>query len=327
MANPTRITTADVDPNGRVDLLAHTWDDDGRTNRIALHAAQLGGWNPAMNIDIPAFDGWLGDVKAADLNGDGNVKIAAINRSLENSRIEFFGNNGSLSLTRQHVGKGAAQSLVSLETADSNGDGFLMGLACGSTNSSGLTRRSAGTALGPAAPTCIAMDAAEAIQVGDLNGEGLMDLLTGRPAVGGPVLTAGGFSIRPGSVFGGFGILQQIMFLFGPMTPQYRSTRIGDLSHDGTADHFFFDTQTGILTSPGNPNSPGTIPFVPFVHSAPGSDAAFLDFDADRDLDAVVAHANGATATRMTQRPDASVTDESAARRRVRCGRLAGRPL
>lgn len=302
MSDPTRITTADVNLDGHLDLLVHTWDDGGPIYRIALHTAQLGSWNPAINLDIPPFEGWLGDVKAADLTGDGNVDIVATNRSLANSGIEFFGNNGSLSFTRQHVGTGAAQSLISLETVDNNGDGLLDVFACGGTSSGDASWRFGGTGIGPAAPTKAAVGAGEAIQLGDLNADGLVDLLIGRPAVSGSILTPGGFNIRPGTAGGGFGPLQQIAFLFGPMTPHFRSVRIGDLNHDGLVDLFFFDPQLGIVTSSGIPNNPpGSFPWIPFVSSAPGADATFFDFDLDGDLDAVVANANGAVATLVTQ--------------------------
>ena len=190
--NPTSpfYTTADFNNDGKVDLIS------------PLPGTNVGPGPMNLNVSLGRGDGSFGPpivsatnvvpgiVAAADLNGDGKMDAAAVGSNANgNEAVAVLFGNGDGTLTREldyplPAGSGTPVGIV---VGDFNGDGLpdiaaaICGSQCGGSGSSGVYVLYGQTGHTFAAPTLIDSSAKPMIAAGDLNGDGLADLVVANP--------------------------------------------------------------------------------------------------------------------------------------------------
>jgi hypothetical protein len=245
---PANLVVADVNGDGRPDLVVANADDQTVTVRLA-DPAKPGFFLPAVTLATPGRTPL--DVAVGDLNGDGRADIV-VAASGANNLIVFLQQMPVdpsptvyfMPATFLSVG-GDPQSVT---VADLDGDGSLDIAAATSANTVSVLRQLIFS------PTFAAQSSVDyptgvqpiAIKAVDLNGDGKLDLLTANY----------GSSISPGTQ--GLSVLMQgttAGTFLAPVnyTTDYRSTAlaVGDLNGDGKVDV--------VVANEGLPGDPGSV--------------------------------------------------------------------
>ena len=184
---PTSVVAADVNHDGRPDLIAPVADANGRITGIdVLIGDGTGGFAEAPGSPVPILAGQRVSVVAADLDGDGKPDLAVANTNRnEISVLRGDGTGGFAS----PVEVASARRPHALAIGDINGDGNpdLAALVTDGTavflgDGSGNFRAAGSPVPGYAADLAVA----------DLNGDGKADLITASGAVSVSVATGDG---------------------------------------------------------------------------------------------------------------------------------------
>jgi hypothetical protein len=172
------VYAADLDRDGRVDVLSASQTDD----KVMWY--KNGGGSPVVwtpYVIAPAANGaW--SVHAADLDGDGLMDVLAA--SLDDDRITWYRNGGGNPVVwTPGVISATADGAVSVFAADINGDGRLDVLSA-STNDDKIAwyRNGGGSPVVWANHTITSTaDGALSVFAADVDGDGLMDVLSASP--------------------------------------------------------------------------------------------------------------------------------------------------
>jgi len=180
--NPTPIIIDDDAPGGF--LTTGDINNDGYQDIIHVSSQRLvwyendaqGNFSDPVVIDTEPGQSF--DIKAIDLDQDSNLDILV--SSFAHDRLYFYRNLGGGSFAPRQVLAENLDRIRSSKSADLNGDGFL-DLVIGITNSVGLYWMEHLDGLGNfAPPTPISTTLAQARnqQIGDINGNGFLDVLS-----------------------------------------------------------------------------------------------------------------------------------------------------
>ena len=235
------------------------------------------------------------DLTLADLNNDGNLDLLHTDGSAPGTGTSVL----KLRLGDGQGGFGAGQAVgpaEGLTVADVNADGNLDIITVGLVGASSGLRVSYGDGLGgfPTSYTLPLTAQALAPRVGDLNGDGLPDLLLVRYAAaptptGGPAQTE--LLVRLNDGQGGFTALPNLLLPFEAV----RDLFLRDLNNDGRLDILFYGATGGLRHTylgdgSGGFGAAGGVP----VASAPVEELADLTGDGLLDIVTVFTSSNGA---------------------------------
>lgn len=296
-SGPESIVAADLDGDGATDVAVA---DIGGTVTVLLGdgTGRLGA--PAA---LPAGGITSMEVVAADLDGDGDVDLAVANSGSRNVGVLLNAGSGTFAdAVAYRVGYVASRP-VGLAAGDLDGDGAVDLAAISTSGPSGIVSvlRNAGNGTysvianvgsGGAHP--------DAVQIGDIDGDGSADVGVANIAL------AGTLAVLAGDGGGHFSSLTIVAT--GGATP--RGFAIGDLDGDGWQDLAVANggsATVGILQGDG---SGGLQP--PVSHPTAGDTpltVGLADVDADGHLDVVVPNASsGTVAVLLNRTPDVTPT-------------------
>ncbi|WLT32423.1 VCBS repeat-containing protein [Geothrix sp. PMB-07] len=257
---PANLVVADVNGDGRPDLVVANADDQSISVRLA-DPAQPGAFLPATVLATPGRTPL--DVAVGDLDGDGRADIV-VAASGANTVLVFTQNaTGSFSAPLSLPVGGDPQAVT---VADLDGDGHMDIAVATAANSVSVLRQLS------FAPTFVAQSAVDyptgvhpvAIKAADLHGTSKLDLLTAN----------WGADANPGTQ--GLSVLSQTApgVFAAPVhyTTEYRATAlaVGDLNGDGKLDV--------ALAAEGLSGSPGAVSVFLQDPATPGSLAAAVNY-------------------------------------------------
>jgi len=249
---PANLAIADVNGDGRPDLVAANADDQTVTVRLA-DPARPGFFSPAVLLSTPGRTPL--DVAVGDLNGDGNPDIVVAASGANNVMIFLQGATTGTFLAPVLLPVGGDPQAVTV--ADLDGDGQPDIAAATTANTVSVLRQI------QFSPTLVAQSAVDfptgvqpvAIKAADLNGDGKLDLVT---ANFGAALSPNnqGLSLLLQTTPGSFAA--PVSYATG-----YRASglAVGDLNGDGQPDI--------AVACAGLPGDPGAVSVI--LHSAPAA--------------------------------------------------------
>ncbi|HZW78868.1 MAG TPA: FG-GAP-like repeat-containing protein, partial [Candidatus Deferrimicrobiaceae bacterium] len=235
----------DVNGDGKSDILATNGCADNSCSSGAV-GVLLGNGNGTFEAPISYNPGGSGSssVAMADLNGDGKLDLLVANACTSNSNCTngtvgvLFGNGDGTFLPPVAYGTGGTDTF-SVALADVNGDGKLDLLVANTcNNSSSCNNGSVGVLLGngdgtfqPATAYSSAGLYADAVAVGDINGDGKPDLVVTNECNGNSC-TNGSFGVLLGNGDGTF--QAAVSYNSGGVTAT--SVALADVNGDGKLD-------------------------------------------------------------------------------------------
>jgi hypothetical protein len=282
---PVSITAADLDGDGDQDLVSANFDGNDLT---LFFQNSPGGFDPTpLTLESLSTSDYPYSVAAADMDGDGDQDLAVANQSNRNLTVYFQRSPGSFDSTPLMIGiYPSPYAPVSVAAADLDCDGDLD--LVGANSSSDEVTVFYQEAPESFAPTPLTLgglqttDAPVSVAVTDLNGDGLLDLVS-----------ANQFSNNLAAFFQGpLGSFDPAPLLFGspPEMTSPMSVAAADLDGDGDQDLASANVGSRNLTV-FSQSLPGTFAQSPRVLANLGTNsfpfavaAADLDGDGDQDL-------------------------------------------
>lgn len=165
------LTKGDINNDGKTDIIYVT-------SQLLVWYENDGLGNFSEPIEIDTTPGQSFHINAVDLNQDGNLDILV--SSFENDQLYFYRNLGGGSFAPRQVLTENLDRVRSAEAADLNGNGFL-DLVVGITNGVGfywMEHLDGQGNFGPPTPISTTLAQARTQKVGDINGNGFLDVLS-----------------------------------------------------------------------------------------------------------------------------------------------------
>ncbi len=165
------LTIGDLNNDGKQDIITVS-------SQLLVWYENLGQGNFSEPIEIDIQPGQSFNINAVDLNQDGHLDILV--SSFENDQLYFYRNLGGGSFAPRVVLAENLDRVSGVEAADLNGNGFL-DLVVGITNSVGLywmEQLDGEGNFGPPSPISTTLSQARNQKVGDINGDGFLDVLS-----------------------------------------------------------------------------------------------------------------------------------------------------
>lgn len=236
---PANLVAADVDGDGRPDLVVANADDRTVSVRLA-DPARPGFFQPAVVLATPGRTPL--DVAVGDLDGDGRADVV-VAASGANSALVFTQTAAGAFNAPVAYAVGGDPQAVTVADLDGNG---LADLAVATTaNTVSVLLRTGAATFAPAVDYATGVQPA-AVRAADLDGDGKLDLLTANWGASVSPGTQGLSILRQGATAGTF--LAPVHYATG-----YRSAAlaVGDLDGDGRLDVAVADA--------GLPGDPGSV--------------------------------------------------------------------
>jgi FG-GAP-like repeat/Abnormal spindle-like microcephaly-assoc'd, ASPM-SPD-2-Hydin len=176
---PFFVTVGDFNGDGIADIAVIS---DGATFSVLLGNGS-GGFNPPI---VSTSTNALGEMWAADVNGDGKLDLIAVGLNNGSSNVAVFLGNGNGTF-QPEVDYAVPEGLAAIAVGDFNGDGILDLASVSGVDSGGLKVLPPGSlsylfgkgdGTFSSAVNYVAPIVADAIAVGDFNNDGLLDVAT-----------------------------------------------------------------------------------------------------------------------------------------------------
>ena len=174
-SNPASIAVADVNGDGRPDLVTANNSSSGTAGVLLGQAG--GGFAPINSY--PAGGSNTYGIAVADVNGDGRLDIVTVNRQSNTAGVLLAQAGGGFAPVSSYS-TGTSSSPLGIAVADVNGDGRpdLLTASIGS-NAVGVLLGQAGGGFAPVSNYSTGANSNPySIAVGDINGDGRLDLVT-----------------------------------------------------------------------------------------------------------------------------------------------------
>lgn len=229
--NAVTVSLADIDDDGILDIVA-----GGVSNVFTLRGNGNGTFQSAVSY---ATGGTVNSITIGDVNGDGQLDLITGQYGGGFVAVRLGQGGGTFgSATNQTVT--GANNIHDVTLADVNGDGILDLLATGLTSS--LTGRTyvlmgSGNGTFGAATTYNTTNStgrSYSITLGDLNGDGILDLVTGAYEAGAG--NGAWVNVRLGQGDGSFGTSTSYLFTGNTGLNRTRDVELADLNGDGILD-------------------------------------------------------------------------------------------
>lgn len=213
--DPSSVTMADVNGDGRIDLLTA----DSATGTVSVRLGDgTGGFSGTTEVAVGDYPV---SVTAADVNGDGRIDLLTANVASGTVSVRLGDGRGGFSGTTEVV---AGDETNSVTMADVNGDGRIDLLAANISSSTVSVRLGDGSGGFSGATEVMVGSYPYSVATADVNGDGRIDLLTAN-AVGNTI------SVRLGDGSGGFIGDTEIAVGRGPI-----NVIAADVNRDGRLD-------------------------------------------------------------------------------------------
>ena len=284
------LALGDVDADGDLDLVAQGRDNSSTSQLLLLLNDGTGNFNSGSSIFAPGLT--QGGVAFGDVDGDGDLDLAATGRDGTNaSRFLLFTNNGgALTLTQEPAGAGDGFGDSSIVFGDLDSDNDLDLLVGGDNNTFAdnlVLYRNDGSGGFSAAQQLMSPGSglgSAHLRLADLDRDGDLDLLAAGRVNNAPAETRKRI-LKFTNTSGSFGGSLTVATM--SIDTNLAGLAVGDVNGDGYPDAFvnandgfsfqlfYYQSQAGTLVE----NDPPEATFVGPV--------IFGDFDADNDLDLV----------------------------------------
>jgi hypothetical protein len=277
---PIPLVVADLNRDGLLDLAAGT--TSGRAISVLLgQPGAPGTFGAATNYAV-GLTGVKG-VAAADLNGDGTLDLVATDGTVATGALVFGGTGTGTFNPPTSFSAGPAPFAVAVEDLDRDGRLDVAIVNRGSANNVGVLRNT--TILQPSgvsfatAPVSMGIRA-QVVAVGDVNGDGIADIVTTERDDAANTVT-----VRLGTGNGTFG---SAVSPPGPFAAP-SGLAVGDVNGDGRLDILWMNADTGSLSAAlGNGDGTFAAPLSTAINALGESFLVLGDVDRDGILDAVV---------------------------------------
>ncbi len=278
---PSGIALADLNADGRLDVVTCNQADDSLTVRLGNGDGSFG---PATRTSLGIGSFGPADLFVADANRDGKLDVLVANSFNGFVNIHFGNGDGSLSAADVYAnGSGSGAETKAVTLADVNNDGFtdlvIANLQSGSVNiqtNTGLgtyvfrsiNLTGSGIRSGP-----------KAVAAADLNGDGWVDILTANSF-------DGTISILTNSTTGNFTVSSNIL-VGGFITSSPSAVRLADMNGDGVLDILSVNPGTSNVTVILRSGA-GFLPPVSYAGGLGNNSIAVIDFNIDGLSDVAV---------------------------------------
>lgn len=256
------LAAADLDGDGSQDVVAAS----SLASMITMHINDGSGQTFQNSIIMENFHR-VSDVELLDVDGDGDLDIVASSAT----GAKWLGNTGDLSVWITHDIPGAGGGL---DVADLDGDGSMDLVVGGSVYFN--------DGAGNFTPLVLTTDPDLQVGIGDLNGDGLPDVVFNRmfPDESAVAINDGGGA-----------------FTFHPLSTNWKLFDIADLDGDGSDDVIAWVFTPGLILHLSWDGNGGFVADTLVVDLPQGMDGAIkcMDLDLDGDLDILWSYSYGYT--------------------------------
>ncbi len=263
-----RVITADLNGDGFVDIISAR----SAVNSLDIQLGNGDGTFGAIT-SLAGVSGIPQGVVSGDFNGDGTVDLVS---TTSTGGYDFFAGNGNGTFAAAVETNISAGLLSDVRTADLNGDGRL-DLVMGTGLSSANVALGNGNGTFGAPTALIASTSASSVEIGDVTGDGILDIVTTdqSPQVG--------IHIFVGAGNGTFALSSATLSPLGKNS----DVVLGDVNHDGVMD--IINTRASSNTQVFLANGDGTFQTTSFSNggSVVGTYADLADINGDGNLDIV----------------------------------------